>query len=153
MIIKPLYYIFSLILLILVMEACGSDTTTNPNTPAGTVLYSKDSISVWLPPSTSSSGSDSTYFSTQQTGGVEVYYTLQSNIDTSFGSARWGFYTNATPAFPLLNITGPIDVTDSTNLNFSTQGATYFSFSVRLNVINSTVPYYVRVKNIKIKKL
>src|SRR5258706_3871493 len=95
---KSLKYFQAIILCVLfpvliLVDSCGSDSSTTPNTPPGTVLYSKDSISVWLQPSTFNSGQDSLYFSTSQTGSVEVVYTLQSNIDTGFGRAYWGFCT------------------------------------------------------------
>ena len=147
------FYLLVLFSASVLFFSCGSDSVTNPNSPAGTILYTWDSVSVWIQPSGHGTSSDSVTFSTSQTGSVEVIWTLQSNADTAFCKPHWGFYTNATPSIPLVNITGPVDVRDSTNLNLSSSGSTYFSFAAGLTVTNNPVPYYVRVKNIKIRKL
>ncbi len=144
-----------LIIFIIAFSSCGDDDEqVNPVTPPGTVLYSNDSISVWLQQGVSSSGIDSVYFSTQNTGGVKIEYTIQSNADSSDHSAGfYGIYSNATPAivyFP--NIYSPINEQHSSNFNFA-QGSTYFAFSVRLVVNNSSMTRYVRLINIKVTKL
>ena len=147
------FYLLVLFSASVLFFSCGSDSVTNPNSPAGTILYSRDSVSVWIQPTQHGNSSDSSSFSTTETGSVEVIWTLQSNVDTAFCKPHWGFYTNATPSIPLVNITGPVDVTDSTNLSLSSSGLTYFSFAASLTVKNNPVPYYVRVKNIVIRKL
>ena len=137
----------------LIFMSCGDDSTVTPTTPPGTVLFSKDSISVWLLPGGFQEGTDSVYFSTQNSGGVSIEFTLQSNADsTDHAIGYYGIYTNATPAIPYFPyIYFPVNEPFSTNLNFST-GTTYFSFSVRLTVNNSTTAHYVRLINIKVTK-
>lgn len=155
--------LFPVILFILsiIIISCGSDTTTSPNTPAGTILYSRDSISVWLQPSTSANGSDSLYFSTQNTGSFKVEFTLQADIDTlnsdtsSIPQSRgyWSHYTNSPPPSPVQDpVYGVVDHTETLQHNF-VSGSTYYSLAVALSVTNSTRVHYIRLKNIKITKL
>lgn len=150
---KTLY--IPLMIFILLFSSCSDDdNTTNTNTPSGTVLYSNDSLSVWLQQGISSSGIDSAYFSTQNTGGVKIEFTIQSNADsTDHSEGYYGIYSNATPVivyFP--NIYSPINQQYSSNFNFA-QGSTYFAFSVRLAVNHSSITRYVRLINIKVTKL
>lgn len=146
----------------IVFFSCGSDSPTTPNTPAGTILYSRDSISVWLQPSSSGSGRDSLYFSTQNTGGFKIEFTLQADIDTlnsdtsSIPSSRgyWSNYTNAPPASLVNNpVYGIVDHSETIQHNFVSGQSTYYSLAVVLSVTNSTRVHYIRLKNIKITKL
>lgn len=146
-------YILLLLLvsIISIVSSCGEDTTTNnPGTPAGTVLYSADSISVWL--STTGFAKDSAAYSTTETGSVKVEFTLQSNVDTPSAYGRYGFYTNATPVVPYIpDIFYPLDIPFYTNLSFAS-GSTYFAFTVQVNNNISTYPRYVRLRSVKVTK-
>ncbi|MCC7158557.1 MAG: hypothetical protein IT281_03360 [Ignavibacteria bacterium] len=138
--------------LIMFQSCSDNDSTTNPGSQAGTVLYSWDSVNVWLPAGTSASGTDSVNFSTSEAGSVKVEFTIQSNVDGIHAKARWGFYTNATPVVPYIPvINGPIDEPFSKNLSLAA-GSTYFGFAVSLNIANSTEWYYVKLKNVKVTK-
>ncbi len=152
--IRPVSIIVIALSSLIMIQSCGdSNTSTNPESPAGTVLYSWDSVNVWLPAGTSASGTDSVIFSTIETGSVKVEFTIQSNIDGIHAKARWGFYTNATPVVPYIpTISGPIDEPFSANLSLAA-GSTYFGFAVSMNISNSTEWYYVKLKNVKITKL
>jgi hypothetical protein len=80
-------------------------------------------------------------------------FNLQSNVDSSQASGRWGLYTNANPPTPYHpGINGPIDIADSINFSFVSGQSTYFSMAVGLNVSGGTSPYYVRIKNIRLFK-
>ncbi len=146
-------YLLSLILIsfVFALSSCGDDNTTGTTvTPPGTVLFSRDSISVWL--SSTGFSRDSNSYSTSETGSVKVEFTIQSNVDTPSAYGKFGFYTNATPAvtyFP--DIFAPRDELFSTNLSFAS-GSTYFAFSVQLNNYLPTFPRYVRLKNVKVTK-
>ncbi|MBE2228028.1 MAG: hypothetical protein IAE93_11810 [Ignavibacteria bacterium] len=135
-----------------ILSSCGDDDTitNNPGVPAGTVMYSADSISVWL--STTGFARDSVSYSISETGSVKVEFTIQSNVDTPSAYGKFGFYTNATPVVPYIpNIYAPIDEPFSTNLSFAS-GSTYFAFMVQLNNYVSTFPRYVRLKSVKVTK-
>ena len=140
-----------LVSFVFALSSCGDDNTTNTTvTPPGTVLFSRDSISVWL--SGVGFSRDSNYYSTTETGSVKVEFTLQSNIDTPFAIGRYGFYTNATPVVPYIpEIVSPRDELFSTNLSLAS-GSTYFAFSASLNNYSALVPRYVRLKNVKVTK-
>ena len=146
-------YISILILaaIMVTISSCGDDTTTNNNpTPPGTVLFSRDSISVWL--SGNGYSRDSNYYETSESGSVLVELTLQSNIDTPYAAGHFGFYTNATPVVPYTyNIVSPRDEAFSTNLGLAS-GSTYFSFAASLNNYSSLIPRYVRLLNVKVTK-
>ena len=152
---KPgsLILILPIIFILALLASCSDDTVTTPVTPAGTVLYSYDSISVWLTAGGVSSGSDSIYFSVNETGGVNLEFTLQSNVDTPTALGRWDLYTNTTPVIPYFAaITEPRDEFFSLNQN-TAAGLTYFALAIKLNTYNSTIARYVRIKNIKLTKL
>lgn len=136
----------------LILISCSEDTTTNnPVTPPGTVLFSRDSMSVWL--SNTGFSKDSNYYSTSETGSVKVEFTIQSNVDTPSAYGRFGFYTNGTPVVPYIpEIVAPRDELFSTNLSFAA-GSTYFAFSAALNYYSGSISRYVRLKNIKVTKL
>lgn len=142
------------LVIIALLASCSDDSTTpTPVTPAGTVLFSADSIAVWLPAGGMSYGSDSTYFSTGVTGGIKLEFTLQSNVDTPTALGRWDLYTNAPPPIPYFAaITEPRDEFFSFNQN-TVSGLTYFALAIKLNTYNSVIPRYVRIKNIKLTKL
>jgi hypothetical protein len=146
-------YILLLLLVcfVSIISSCSDDTTTNnPGVPAGTVMYSADSISVWL--SSTGFARDSVSYSTSETGSVKVEFTIQSNVDTPSAYGKFGFYTNATPVVPYTpDIYAPRDEPFSTNLSFAT-GSTYFAFSVQLNNYTPTFPRYVRLKSVKVTK-
>lgn len=146
------YILFLLLISIVsIVSSCSDDTTTNnPGVPAGTVMYSADSISVWL--STTGFARDSVAYSTSETGSVKVEFTIQSNVDTPSAYGKFGFYTNATPVVPYIpNIYVPIDEPFLTNLSFAS-GSTYFAFMVQLNNYTATFPRYVRLKSVKVTK-
>ncbi len=135
-----------------IFSSCGDDdTTTNtPGVPAGTVMYSADSISVWL--NSVGFARDSVSYSTSETGSVKVEFTIQSNVDTPSAFGKFGFYTNGTPVVPYsAEIYAPRDEPLSTNLSFAS-GSTYFAFMVQLNNYVSTFPRYVRLKSVKVTK-
>ncbi|HWA06586.1 MAG TPA: hypothetical protein VG961_08560 [Ignavibacteria bacterium] len=146
-------YILLLLLvsIISIISSCSDDTTTNnPGVPPGTVMYSADSISVWL--SSTGFARDSVYYSTSETGSVKVEFTIQSNVDTPSAYGKFGFYTNATPVVPYYpDIYAPRDEPFSTNLSFAS-GSTYFAFMVQLNNYLPTFPRYVRLKSVKVTK-
>src|SRR5688572_8798252 len=102
---KNNYPVFTKIVLIMMfsslfMTSCGDDNTTNTtNSPAGTVLYSQDSLSVWIQ-SGSSFARDSVAFSTNESGGFKVEFRLQSNVDSSQHSV--GYYRYNTNGSPLV---------------------------------------------------
>lgn len=131
-----------------------SDNSVNTTTtvPAGTVLFSRDSLSVWLPPSTYANGTDSFYTSlSNYSGNFALYFTLQSNVDSVHGIGRYGLYSNATPATPYSPwIYGTVDTKDSINLSFVS--GTYLSMAAGLTVNNNTAPMYMRIKDIKVVK-
>ncbi len=135
-----------------ILSSCGDDdtTTNNPGVPPGTVMYSADSISVWL--STTGFARDSVAYSTSETGSVKVEFTIQSNVDTPSAYGKFGFYTNATPVVPYSpDIYVPRDEPFSTNLSFAS-GSTYFAFMVQLNNYISIFPRYVRLRSVKVTK-
>ncbi|MBN8583983.1 MAG: hypothetical protein J0M37_02720 [Ignavibacteria bacterium] len=146
-------YILLLLLVsfVSIISSCSDDTTTNnPGVPAGTVMYSADSISVWL--SSTGFARDSVSYSTSTSGNVLVEFTLQSNVDTPSAYGRFGFSTNSTPVpvyFP--DIFAPRDEPFSLNQNLAA-GSTYFSFVVQLNNYTPTFPRYVRLKSVKVTK-
>lgn len=146
-------YILLLLLVcfVSIISSCSDDTTTNnPGVPAGTVMYSADSISVWL--RSTGFARDSVSYSTSETGSVKVEFKIQSNVDTPSAYGKFGFYTNATPVVPYTpDIYAPRDEPFSTNLSFAT-GSTYFAFSVQLNNYTPTFPRYVRLKSVKVTK-
>lgn len=146
-------YILLLLLvsIISIISSCSDDTATNnPGVPPGTVMYSADSISVWL--SSTGFARDSVSYSTSETGSVKVEFTIQSNVDTPSAYGKFGFYTNATPVVPYTaDIYAPRDEPFSTNLSFAS-GSTYFAFSVQLNNYTSIFPRYVRLKTVKVTK-
>ncbi len=134
-----------------ILSSCGEDDTTNtPVTPPGTVLYSADSISIWL--SSTGLAEDSVSYSTSESGGVLVEFRIQSNVDTTSAYGKFGFYTNATPVVPYLSdIYFPVDEPFLTSLTLAS-GSTYFAFSVKLNNYILTFPRYVRLKDVKVTK-
>lgn len=141
-----------LISFVSILSSCSDDdtTTNNPVIPPGTVMYSADSISVWL--SATGFARDSVAYSTSTSGNVLVEFTLQSNVDTPSAYGRFGFSTNSTPVpvyFP--DIYAPRDEPFSTNLSFAS-GSTYFAFMVQLNNYVSTFPRYVRLRSVKVTK-
>lgn len=144
--------IFLLIIITSMMYSCGDDTIT-PNSPAGTVLYSRDSLSVWIQ-SGSSFARDSVSFSTNETGSFKVEFRLQSNVDSSLHAV--GFYrynTNGSPSVVMLpDIYFPRDEQYTSNFSFAS-GSTYSSFVVKLTTTGTVSPFYVRLKDIKITKL
>ncbi len=146
-------YILLLLLvsIISIVSSCSDDTTTNnPGVPPGTVMYSADSISVWL--SSTGFARDSVSYSTSETGSVKVEFTIQSNVDTPSAYGKFGFYTNATPSVPYYpDIYAPRDEPFSTNLSFAS-GSTYFAFMVQLNNYLPTFSRYVRLKSVKVTK-
>ena len=137
--------ILSLALFVLIVSfiaSCSDNSTSTTTTPAGTILYSQDSIAVWIPASQIAYGQDSLYYSTTNTGGVKVEFTVQSNADSTHSVGNWSIYTNATPAVILNHpILDSIDSQESINFNFSASGSTYFALAVRLGVNNSLIPY------------
>lgn len=146
-------YILSIILvsIVSIISSCGDDTTTNnPGVPPGTVMYSADSISVWL--SSIGFAKDSAAYSTSESGSVKVEFTLQSNVDTPSAYGRFGFSTNSMPVVPYFpDIYAPRDEQFSLNQNLAS-GSTYFAFAVQLNNYTVTYPRYVRFVNVKITK-
>lgn len=140
-----------LVSIITIISSCGDDTTTNnPGVPPGTVMYSADSISVWL--STIGFAKDSAAYSTSASGNVLVEFTIQSNVDTPSAYGRFGFYTNSTPVVPYFpDIFAPRDEPFSLNQNLAS-GSTYFAFMVQLNNYTVTYPRYVRLVNVKVTK-
>lgn len=136
----------------LFISSCGDDST--PANPTSGVIFSFDSISIWLQPGGVSEGVDSIYYSTENSGRVTIEFTLQSDADSNdHAIGYYGMYTNATPPVPYQPyIYSPVNEPFFTNLNFNSPGETYFAFSVRLNVNNSTTAHYVRLKNIKVTK-
>ena len=147
--------IINLILIIIsaVFCSCGDDTTTNtPNSPAGTVLYSRDSLSVWIQ-SGSSFARDSIAYSTNETGSFKVEFRVQSNADSSLHAAGYYRYdTNGSPVaviYPYIYF--PIDEQYTSNFSFAA-GSTYSSFVVKLTTTGTASPFYVRLKDIKITK-
>ena len=148
---KSFLYFVVFIGLSIAIYSCGDSSTSPTTTPAGTVLFSQDSIAIWL--SSGGFGTDSFAYSTQNTGGVMLSYVLQSNVDSTHATGRWGMYTNANPPTRFLpNKYGPVDAADSVNLSFLSGQSTYFAMAVQLNVSGGSTPYYVRIKNIKIVK-
>lgn len=140
-----------LVSIVTILSSCSDDTTTNnPGVPPGTVMYSADSISVWL--SAKGFARDSVAYSTSETSSVLVEFTIQSNVDTPSAYGKFGFYTNATPVVPYFpDIYAPRDEPFSTNLSFAS-GSTYFAFMVQLNNYLPTFPRYVRLKSVKVTK-
>jgi hypothetical protein len=139
-----------LILSLVLLFSCGDDTPTNTGTPAGTVLFSADSVSVWL--SGTGTAKDSTTFTTTETGSVKVGFYIQSNIDTPQAYGKIGFFTNATPFTPLNpDIFVPTNESYSVILNCA-PGSTYFNFSVQLNNYIETIPRYVRLYSVQVIK-
>lgn len=140
-----------LVSIVSIFSSCSDDTTTNnPGVAPGTVMYSADSISVWL--SSTGFARDSVSYSTSETGSVKVEFTIQSNVDTPSAYGKFGFYTNATPAVTYIpDIYAPRDEPFSTNLNFAS-GSTHFAFMVQLNNYVSTFPRYVRLRSVKVTK-
>ena len=135
-----------------ILSSCGDDDpiTNNPGVPAGTVMYSADSISVWL--SSVGFARDSVSYSTSETGNVKVEFTIQSNVDTPSAYGKFGFYTNSTPV-PVYfhDIFAPRDEPFSMNQNLAS-GSTYFAFMVQLNNYVPSFQRYVRLKNVKVTK-
>ena len=137
--------------MISVLSSCSDDSTTGSTvTPPGTVLFQRDSISIWL--SGVGYSRDSSYYSSTETGSVKVELTLQSNIDTPSAKGHFGFYTNATPTVPYFyDIVSPRDEVFSTNLGLAA-GSTYFSFAATMNVYTLGIPRYVTLRNVKVTK-
>lgn len=145
--------IFLLISSAIIVNSCGDDTTTNtPVIPSGTVLYSQDSMSVWIQTS-SGEGHDSVSYSISTPTAVKVEFTLQSNADSSHAMGYYFFNTNSSPAEPYIpNVLEPIDQLISQTYS-SNPLSTYFNFSARLKVSGGSMPYYIKLKNIKVMKL
>jgi hypothetical protein len=142
-----------LILQVVIFSSCDNDSNSVGTKTPELIIFSQDSLSVWLEPSVSASGSDSAYYSINAVGELKVEFTLQANADSTHSIGYWGIYTNATPSIPIIPvIISTIDVQSSANLNFNKNGETYFAFGMRLYVKNSTIPHYARLKNIKITR-
>ena len=147
------YRILTITLLTLTFFSCGDDdTTTNPQTPSGTVLYSADSMSVWIT-SSFGEGSDSVSKTISTPTAIKVEFTVQSNADSTHALGYYFFNTNSSPAqLYEPNILSPVDMPVS--LTFNTNPlSTYFNFSIRLKVSSGSIPYFVKLKNIKVTKL
>lgn len=142
-----------LLLTVVLFSSCGDDdTTTNPQTPSGTVLYSADSMSVWITTSFGE-GSDSVSKTISTPTAIKVEFTVQSNADSTHALGYYFFNTNSSPAQPYEpNILSPVD--KPVSLTFNTNPlSTYFNFSIRLIVSSGSIPYFVKLKNIKVTKL
>src|SRR5258708_31804220 len=85
--------------LFLIFSSCGNDNINSVANTSGTVIFQKDSLFVWLPPSDSNSGCDTSFFSYNDIGTVRADFILQSNADSTHSLGYWGIYTNATPNF------------------------------------------------------
>ncbi len=148
--------ILSLALFVLIVSfivSCSDNSTSTTTTPAGTVLYSQDSIAVWFQPTDSAIGTDSLYYATTNSGGVKVEYTIESNADSSHAYGYYSLYTNASPVSLINNpVFGPVQMGESSNFTFAS-GSTYFALAVKFIVRHNTTPFYLRIKNIKITKL
>lgn len=136
-----------------VFSACGDDdTTTNPTDPPGTVLYSADSMSVWIS-SPNGQSSDSVSYSFSTATAIKVDFTLQSNVDSTHALGYYFVFTNSTPAVVYEpNLFVPVDLPISESYILDPL-STYISFSIRLIVTSGAIPYYLRLKDIKVTKL
>lgn len=144
---------FTLLALAVILTSCGDDDTiNNPVNPPGTVLYSADSMAVNINTMFGDSH-DSISYSFSSENAIKVEFTLQSNADSTHALGYYYINTNSTPATIYEpNIIAPIDQAFSTTYN-TTPLSTYINFSIRVIVTNGTVPYYVKLKNIKVTKL
>ncbi len=153
--INRIIYLCLPVIIALIISSCGDDNTTNtnPNTPSGTVLYSQDSMSVWINPIGSGQSRDSVSYSISTPTAIKVEFTVQSNADSTYAVGYYFFNTNSSPPEPYVpNILSPVDQPVSLTFNVNPL-STYFNFSVRLIVNGSTIPYYVRLKSIKVTKM
>lgn len=143
----------TLLLAAVLFSSCGDDnTTTNPQTPTGTVLYNSDSMSVWIT-STFGQGRDSVSQTISTPTAIKVEFTLQSNADSTYALGYYFFNTNSSPAqLYEPNILSPVDMPVSLTFNANPL-STYFNFSIRLIVNSGSIPYFVKLKNIKVTKL
>jgi hypothetical protein len=142
--------LLSIIASLALIYSCSDNSVT---TPTPQVLYSIDSLSIWLNPPGGASGGDSVYYSSQQSGSVKVEFTLESNADSLFATGNAALYTNATPdpAYSLRLVTN-VQQQNSFTMSFAS-GTTYFALAVRMDMRTGTIPYYARMKNVKITKL
>lgn len=150
---KNITLILFFAVLAFVLSACGDDDTpVNPQDPAGTVLYSADSMSVWIS-SPFGQSRDSVSYSFSTATAIKVEFTLQSNVDSTHALGYYFVYTNSTPSSvyePNLFVTVDLPFSES---YITTPLSTYISFSIKLIVNNGTMPYYLKLKDIKVTKL
>lgn len=98
-------------------------------------------------------GSDSVSRTISTATAIKVEFTVQSNADSTHARGYYFFNTNSSPAEPYEpNIISPVDKLISLTFNTSPL-STYFNFSIRLIVNSGSIPYYVKLKNIKVTKL
>ncbi len=131
--------------------SCSDDNINNPVPPPGdSVLFSADSIGVWL--NSTGTARDTVAFSTSVNGSIKVSFYIQSNADTPNAYGKIEFFTNATPFVPLTrDIFTPFYDSYSITMN-SAPGSTFFNFSVLLNNYIPSNPKFVRFYSVRIIK-
>lgn len=151
---KIIYSIFILAAGLIILTSCGGDSSTSPELPPGSVLYSLDSLSAILSAPNSYTFQEVSFGQTVAAGKVKVEYILQTNADSANSIAKFQDSTNGTPTRPTEQILYlPIDTSLSYTLDLPVQPF-YLSFKIKLNTFqNASSTYYIRAKNIKVTKV
>jgi len=148
--IKSALSVIPVIFTALLIFSC-SDNNTTTNQPTSDVLFTMDSISVWL--SGSGSGNNSYTFQQATTAGrVKVEYTVQTNVD-SVNSMAWvkDSSNGSIPHVVEQQYYWNVDSLVSYTMDIPAQPI-HLRLEARLNVYGGSFSYYIRLKNIKVTK-
>lgn len=131
--------------------SCKDDDT--PVTPTNPVIFTLDSLAVWLQPGGSGFASGSqTFEQTTTASSVKVEYTVQTNADSIHSEAWVRDSSNGTPPHPVETYYyWNVDSLVSYFMDIPSQPI-YIKLEVRLRTYNNDIPRYVRLRNIKVTK-
>ena len=133
------------------LSSCNDTGDTIIIQPDPVVFY-MDSISVWLPPGTGSGSSSQIFQQTISASRVKVEYSLHTNADSIHGIAWVKDSSNGTPPHIVeQQYYWYVDSLVSYTMDLPSQPV-HIRLEVRMNVNNSIVPNYVRLKNIRVTK-
>ena len=135
----------------LLFPSCGEDTV-DQQTPVGTVLFSMDSLSVWLNPGSGNGNNSITYEQTIQASSLKVEYFVETNVDSLHSEAWVRDSSNGSPPHLVEQyIYWYSDSLYSYSMDVPYQPF-HIKLEVRLHTYSSVIPHYIRLKNIKVTK-
>jgi hypothetical protein len=135
------------------LTSCGhDDNVVNP--PANDVIFTKDSLSLWMT-SPNQLGTDSSVFSLGDNTltKVKIEFEVISNSDGVNGTGRFYVLSNVSPLLPLEDTLRA--VTDISYTYVADVDSQPFYAIYHLNMLTGTapsIPYYIKIKNIKITR-